>query len=43
MFFVRFLHNRSVLLINPEVLCEERDFDLVRKNENEKVLKCEYL
>ena len=25
MFFVRFLHNRSVLLINPGVLCEERD------------------
>ena len=31
MFLVRFLHNRSVLLINPEVLCEEKDFDFVRK------------
>ena len=31
MFFVRFLHNRSVLLINPEILCEEKDFDLIRK------------
>ena len=43
MFFVRFLHNRSVLLVNPEVLCEEKDFDLARKKKKKKVLKCEYL
>ena len=43
MFFVHFLHNRSVLLINPEVLCEEKDFGLVQKNEEKNVLKCEYL
>ena len=29
--FVRFVHNRSVLLVNPEVLREEGDFDLARK------------
>ena len=38
MFFVRFLHNRSVLLVNPEVLCEEKDYDSVpRKKEKEGV------
>ena len=31
MFFVRFLHNRSVLLINPTVLCEGMDSDFVQK------------
>ena len=30
-FFVRFLHNHSVLLINPEILCEEMDFCFDRK------------
>ena len=30
-FFVRFLHNHSVLLINPEVLCEEMDLCFGRK------------
>ena len=30
-FFVRFLLNRSVLLINPEVLCELMGFDFVGK------------
>ena len=30
-FFVRFLHNRSVLLINPGVLCEEKDLCFGRK------------
>ena len=30
-FFVRFLHNRSVLLINPGVLCEEKDLCSGRK------------
>ena len=30
-FFVRFLHNHSVLLINPEVLCEEMDSYFGRK------------
>ena len=30
-FFVRFLHNRSVLLINPGVLCEEKDLCSDRK------------
>ena len=28
-FFVRFLHNHSVLLINPEVLSEEMDLCFV--------------
>ena len=41
-FFVRFLHNRSVLLINPGVLCEEKDFVLVGKNLKKDVLKCKY-
>ena len=31
LFFVRFLHNHSVLLINPEVLCEEMDLRFGRK------------
>ena len=31
LFFVRFLHNHSVLLINPEVLCEEMDLCFDRK------------
>ena len=30
-FFVRFLHNHSVLLINPGVLCEEKDLCFGRK------------
>ena len=30
-FFVRFLHNRSVLLINLGVLCEEKDLCFGRK------------
>ena len=30
-FFVHFLHNSSVLLINPEVLCKEMDLCFVRK------------
>ena len=30
-FFVRFLHNHSVLLINPEVLYEEMDLCFGRK------------
>ena len=30
-FFVRFLHNHRVLLINPEVLCEEMDLCFGRK------------
>ena len=30
-FFVRFLHNRSVLLINPGVLCKEKDLCSSRK------------
>ena len=30
-FFFRFLHNHSVLLINPEVLCEEMDLCFSRK------------
>ena len=29
--FVRFLHNHSVLLINPGVLCEEKDLCFGRK------------
>ena len=29
--FVRFLHNHSVLLINPEVMCEEMDLCFGRK------------
>ena len=33
--FVHFLHNRSVLLTNPEVLCEEIDLYFVQK----KILK----
>ena len=32
MFFVCFLQNRSVLLTNLGVMCDERDFDLVRRN-----------
>ena len=40
-FFVRFLHNRSVLLINPGVLCEESylwtGWKIFRKKD---VLKC---
>ena len=31
MFFVHFLHNGSMLLTNPEVLCEEMDLCFVRK------------
>ena len=31
-FFVHFLHNHNVLLINPGVLCEEMDLYFVRKN-----------
>ena len=31
MFFVRFLHNHNVLLVDPEVLCEEMDLYFVRK------------
>ena len=31
MFFVRFLHNLSVRLVNPEVLCEEMDLYFVRE------------
>ena len=31
MFFVRFLHNHSVLLVNPEVLCEAMELYFVRK------------
>ena len=31
MFFVRFLHNHSVLLINPEVLCEEMNLCFGRR------------
>ena len=30
-FFVRFLHNRSVLLKNPGFLCEEKDLCSGRK------------
>ena len=30
-FFVRVLHNRNVLLINPGVLCEEKDWCSGRK------------
>ena len=30
-FFVRFLHNHSVLLINPGVLCGEKDLCFVQK------------
>ena len=30
-FFVRFLHNRSVILISPGVLCEEKDLCSDRK------------
>ena len=30
-FFVRFLHNHNVLLINPGVLCEEMDLCFGRK------------
>ena len=30
-FFVRFLHNHSVLLINSGVLCEEKDLCFGRK------------
>ena len=30
-FFVRFLHNRNVLLIRPGVLCEEEDLCSDRK------------
>ena len=30
-FFVRFLHNHSVLLINHGVLCEEKDLCFGRK------------
>ena len=30
-FFVRFLHNRSALLISPGVLCEEKDLCSDRK------------
>ena len=42
MYFFLFvlLHNRSVLLGNPEVLCEEMVFDFVRKKlEREEVEK----
>ena len=39
MFFVRFLHNHSVLLMNPEVLCEEMDLCFVRKNLDKEVSK----
>ena len=30
-FFVRFLRNHSVLLMNPGSLCEEKDFGFGRK------------
>ena len=38
--FVRFLHNRSVLLINPGVLCEEKNLCSGRKTLEKDVLNC---
>ena len=42
-FFVHFLHNHSLLLINPEVLYEEMDSCFVRKKLEKDVLKRQYL
>ena len=42
-FFVRFLHNRSVLLINPGFCAKRRILIWFGKNEKKKVLKYEYL
>ena len=39
-FFVRFLHNRSMLLINPGVLCEEKDLCSVRKILDKRCVEC---
>ena len=42
--FVCFLHNHNVLLVNPEVLCEEMDLYFVgKKLEKKDLLKSENL